>query len=121
MTYTEDQLKVMSDHQVEEEVAKKLGLRYQSIEKRVTLLPHIIEREVRVYLDNGRHNTFSPCKEWNDAISIAGANKLDVNFDRGVISSPLYQPDCKAYGKHIERSNPNLRRAICEVFLMLPK
>lgn len=107
MIHTPEQLKEMSDHEINIATVEKLKFDY-----------FISDGHIRVYKFIGKvkcHDNFNPCLSWNDVMTIAEKYKINPDFqvlDKGVYAASSF------LGQKISVST-NPKRAICEVFLMM--
>jgi len=110
MQYTKKQLDRMDDVQLTLAVAKKLGLKTQVYTNRHSSF-------VEIKNEYNSWDCFEPCDRWDDVMPISISEW--ISFDthgNGVGKYTAY-----SYGGTLTAVNKNLRRAICEVFLMMEK
>jgi hypothetical protein len=118
MIHTQEQLDLMTDHEVGLAVAKKSGINYR---EKSRVCPKGIKKSwLEIFIESERYwEIFNPCEDWNDVMPIAEKYHLSVSFDA---DGPfVYTVDNIALlnKDHKQANNPNPRRAICEVFLMM--
>ena len=114
MKYTQEQIDKMSDHEINLAVAKKNFVRNELIKDHKT---HVIVTTVGLGGSN-----FNPCKTWNDVMLIAEKYDIGVypgsNYAYFSKCLEMFRGECQE-SISVESTNKNLRRAICEVFLMM--
>lgn len=112
MKYTPEQLKEMSDHEINIAVAEKLNLNFQV--SKTSGVP----KECCIALKDGYgiySVLFDPCSRWDDVMPIAENSDIWV-YSTG---NPVAGFGNSSHKRYYESFNKNPKRAICEVFLML--
>jgi len=120
MAYTKERIKQMSDHQINFAVAEKAYI-VEAIEDTSF---HVVKGTDHhwKWLDIfGVHPAWSscgipffrPCSNWNDVMPIT------ERFNFNIVSPASKSVSVTWKGHKLTHHNPNLKRAICEVFLMM--
>ena len=120
MNYTKKEIKKMTDLEINLAVAKKFfdSPYNQDIIITKGFLSGIMKmfKEVRPkvmveYIGGGictNYFNFDPCNSWKDIGMFIEESGVNINFDERL-----------AYNGKIKSTNPNIKRAICEVYLLV--
>ena len=117
MIYTKEQIDKMSNNEIHVAVAKKAGLDYE-----------VVESDNGPYVTTTVHGKlpFSPCELWQHVMPIATNYDISLLMDesRAVVFDDMLDTDSTLDDDGLiiiglESRHENLRRAICEVFLMM--
>ena len=100
MIYLNEQLSKMNNDEVEYAVGKKLGDVYKDSDGRL----------IRNYERYSKQ--FNPTKSWNDVMPIAEKYKFNISL-------ASYSVAVTWLGYKMVNHNRNIKRCICEVFLMM--
>jgi hypothetical protein len=110
MKYTPEDLRKMSDADINLAVARKLYPKYEILAQGIRDVEDVCLGLPSSY----KKKLFNPCFNWHQVMGIAEDNKIDVCFPEHGGSL------CCSKDRYENISeNPNPRRAICEVFLMM--